>query len=32
MRDYIYKMITDITENCVDISINDDAGVTEKKQ
>ncbi len=24
MRDYIYKMITDITENCVDISINDD--------
>ena len=25
MRDFIYKMITDITENCVDISINDDA-------
>ncbi len=24
MRDAIYKMITDITENCVDISINDD--------
>ncbi|MBE5865747.1 MAG: preprotein translocase subunit SecA [Lachnospiraceae bacterium] len=24
MRDFIYKMITDITENCVDISINDD--------
>ena len=24
MRDVIYKMITDITENCVDISINDD--------
>ncbi|MCM1113491.1 MAG: preprotein translocase subunit SecA [Muribaculum sp.] len=24
MRDYIYKMITDIVENCVDISINDD--------
>ena len=23
MRDFIYKMITDITENCVDISIND---------
>ena len=21
MRDFIYKMITDITENCVDISI-----------
>ncbi len=24
MRDVIYKMITDITENCVDICINDD--------
>ena len=24
MRDVIYKMITDIAENCVDISINDD--------
>ncbi len=24
MRDVIYKMITDITETCVDISINDD--------
>ena len=29
MRDFIYKMITDITENCVDISINDDAEVDE---
>ena len=29
MRDYVYKMITDITENCVDISINDDADVDE---
>ncbi len=29
MRDYVYKMITDITENCVDISINDDADVSE---
>lgn len=29
MRDVIYKMITDITENCVDISINDDAEVSE---
>lgn len=29
MRDVIYKMITDITENCVDISINDDAGVDD---
>ncbi len=29
MRDVIYKMITDITENCVDISINDDADVAE---
>ncbi|MCH5343978.1 MAG: preprotein translocase subunit SecA [Acetatifactor sp.] len=29
MRDYIYKMITDITENCVDISINEDADVEE---
>ena len=26
MRDYIYKMLTDITENCVDICINDDMG------
>ena len=29
MRDYIYKMITDITENCVDISINDDVNKEE---
>ena len=29
MRDFVYKMITDITENCVDISINDDAEVQE---
>jgi len=29
MRDVIYKMITDIAENCVDISINDDADVSE---
>ncbi len=29
MRDVIYKMITDITENCVDISINDDSDVNE---
>ncbi len=29
MRDFIYKMITDIVENCVDISINDDAEVEE---
>ena len=29
MRDVIYKMITDITENCVDICINDDADVSE---
>ncbi len=29
MRDVIYKMITDITENCVDISINDDAAVED---
>ena len=29
MRDVIYKMITDITENCVDICINDD---TEAKE
>ncbi len=29
MRDYIYKMITDITENCVDISINEDVGVED---
>ncbi len=29
MRDAIYKMITDITENCVDISINDDEDVED---
>ena len=29
MRDVIYKMITDITENCVDISINEDADIKE---
>ena len=29
MRDVIYKMITDITENCVDISINDDVDAEE---
>ncbi len=29
MRDVIYKMITDITENCVDISIGDDASSEE---
>ncbi|MCM1063895.1 MAG: preprotein translocase subunit SecA [Eubacterium sp.] len=29
MRDVIYKMITDITENAVDISINDDADVSD---
>lgn len=29
MRDVIYKMITDITENCVDISINDDTELEE---
>ena len=29
MRDVIYKMITDITENAVDISINDDADVAD---
>ncbi|MDE6700216.1 MAG: preprotein translocase subunit SecA [Acetatifactor sp.] len=29
MRDYIYKMITDIVENCVDISINDDVDKDE---
>ncbi len=29
MRDVVYKMITDITENAVDISINDDADVSE---
>ncbi|MCI9338606.1 MAG: preprotein translocase subunit SecA [Lachnospiraceae bacterium] len=29
MRDFIYKMITDITEDCVDTSINDDAEVGE---
>ncbi len=29
MRDVIYKMITDITENCVDISINDDVDRSE---
>ncbi len=30
MRDFIYKMITDITENCVDISINEDAAVEDR--
>jgi len=29
MRDFIYKMITDIVENCVDICINEDAEVEE---
>ena len=29
MRDVIYKMITDITENAVDISINEDAAAAE---
>ena len=29
MRDVIYKMITDITENCVDICINDDADTSD---
>ena len=29
MRDVIYKMITDIVENCVDISINDDVDSDE---
>ncbi|MBR5248933.1 MAG: preprotein translocase subunit SecA [Lachnospiraceae bacterium] len=29
MRDVIYKMITDIAENAVDISINDDSDVKE---
>ena len=29
MRDVIYKMITDIAENCVDISINDDVDYRE---
>ena len=29
MRDYIYKMITDIVENCVDTSINDDTPFEE---
>ena len=29
MRDFIYKMITDIVENCVDMSINDDADVAD---
>jgi len=29
MRDFIYKMITDIAENCVDISINEDAEMEE---
>ena len=29
MRDVIYKMITEITENCVDISINDDVDADE---
>ena len=29
MRDFIYRMITDIAENCVDISINEDAEVED---
>ena len=29
MRDFIYKMITDIVETCVDISINDDVDADE---
>ena len=29
MRNVIYKMITDITENCVDICINDDADISD---
>ena len=29
MRDVIYKMITDITEICVDICINDDADISD---
>ena len=29
MRDVIYKMITDITENCVDICINYDADISD---
>ncbi len=29
MRDVIYKMITDITENCVDICINDDSDISD---
>ena len=29
MRDVIYKMITDITENCVYICINDDADISD---
>ncbi len=29
MRDVIYKMVTDITENCVDISINEDVDVDD---
>ena len=29
MRDVLYKMITDITENCVDICINDDADISD---
>ena len=29
MRDVIFKMITDITENCVDICINDDADISD---
>ena len=29
MRDVIYKMITDIAENCVDICINDDADISD---
>jgi len=29
MRDVIYKMVTDITENCVDISINEDVDIDD---
>ena len=29
IRDVIYKMITEITENCVDICINDDADISD---
>ena len=30
MRDFVYKMITDITENCVDISFSDDGDADEQ--